>query len=88
MIHLTSSYKQMSSIERYHQRLESMLFKVTFQEKIRHVEQRLDAVFTASKSVKNASSFTDLLTVNISLTATDSVLCTKFNSNIADFDIG
>ncbi|KAJ2964866.1 hypothetical protein NQZ79_g408 [Umbelopsis isabellina] len=53
----------MSSIERYHQRLESMLFKVTFQEKIRHVEQRLDAVFNASKSVKNATSFTDLLTL-------------------------
>lgn len=76
------------SIERYHERMETMLFKSMFRDKINHVEQvialllirsrliyvhilmyalrfqQLTAVLEASKSVRNATNFTDLLTVS------------------------
>ncbi|KAF9436650.1 hypothetical protein BGZ76_003376 [Entomortierella beljakovae] len=60
-------FVEMLKIERYQQRLEGLRFKITFQATLDGINESISAIIEASKSLKNAKHFKELLNLILML---------------------
>ena len=54
---------QMMKIDRYKERIDHMLFKIEFTEKLRHLSENMNAVLEASNALKESKALKELLNV-------------------------
>lgn len=60
---LTPCPLQMMKIDRYKERIDHMLFKIEFTEKLRHLSENMNAVLEASNALKESKALKELLNV-------------------------
>jgi hypothetical protein len=59
----THNVLQMMKIDRYKERIDHMLFKIEFVEKLRHLSENMNAVLDASTALKESKALKELLNV-------------------------
>jgi cytokinesis protein len=75
----------MMKIDRFKERIDHMLFKVEFNEKLRHLSENMNAVLDASNAVKESKALKELLNVCIFEALSDVFQCPLLTLHFSSF---